>query len=519
MILGDESGENSIGKSSLLLALDFVFGGNTYIGSEADKHIGTHDVCFTFRFNGVDYHFLRNTNNPKKVYITDSRWNRTGDVWECGDFTHWLSAKYNIDFLGLTFRTAVSLYSRIYGKQNLDEHDPLKGHSAETKRDSVFRLIKTFDEFSKIDMYSKEFEKFRQELSVFNNARKYEFIASDVKNKTRYEANRIEIGRLEEKLLSLQNSQPREYDKYEVDVKSKVIDLKNQKTILDNQISNLYRKKRLVDLSLSYGLLPRVSDLNALQEFFPNVNLRKIYEVENYHQKLSKILQENFKQDQESIQEQITALEEISRKFASQINELGLHSDVPLEFAQAYNEITSRIKSLQAQNDAYAKARELKDKKKQSLTNLNDAVTSILNRIQNSANMKMSEFNRQIFQGERRNSPELNLRTSSNYTFYTPEDNGTGTNYKGLILYDLAILELTNIPIIMHDSLLFKNISDEAIQGIMELYSKAKKQIFIAFDKQNSYGEEVHRILHDNTVIQLAGNGEELYGEAWNRKR
>ncbi len=31
VILGKEDGENSIGKSSALLAIDFVFGGDTYV--------------------------------------------------------------------------------------------------------------------------------------------------------------------------------------------------------------------------------------------------------------------------------------------------------------------------------------------------------------------------------------------------------------------------------------------------------------------------------------------------------
>ena len=31
VVLGKEDGENSIGKSSAMLAIDFVFGGNTYL--------------------------------------------------------------------------------------------------------------------------------------------------------------------------------------------------------------------------------------------------------------------------------------------------------------------------------------------------------------------------------------------------------------------------------------------------------------------------------------------------------
>ncbi len=44
VVLGKEDGENSIGKSSALLAIDFVFGGDTYLKSDGVKHIGPHTI-------------------------------------------------------------------------------------------------------------------------------------------------------------------------------------------------------------------------------------------------------------------------------------------------------------------------------------------------------------------------------------------------------------------------------------------------------------------------------------------
>lgn len=44
VVLGKEDGENSIGKSSAMLAIDFVFGGNTYLASDGVKHIGDHTI-------------------------------------------------------------------------------------------------------------------------------------------------------------------------------------------------------------------------------------------------------------------------------------------------------------------------------------------------------------------------------------------------------------------------------------------------------------------------------------------
>ena len=57
VVLGKEDGTNSIGKSSALLAIDFAFGGNTYIASDGVKHIGDHIIFFTFKFDGQEYYF------------------------------------------------------------------------------------------------------------------------------------------------------------------------------------------------------------------------------------------------------------------------------------------------------------------------------------------------------------------------------------------------------------------------------------------------------------------------------
>ena len=113
------------------------------------------------------------------------------------------------------------------------------------------------------------------------------------------------------------------------------------------------------------------------------------------------------------------------------------------------------------------------------------------------------------------------MKQYNSYTFETPDDNGTGSNYKGLVIYDLAVLECTELPAIAHDSLILKNISDVAINGIMRIYEKSNrsnKQIFIAFDKQNAYGKSTQQILSENTVLKLSDKGHELYGESWNKK-
>ncbi|MCH4075368.1 MAG: DUF2326 domain-containing protein [Solobacterium sp.] len=112
--------------------------------------------------------------------------------------------------------------------------------------------------------------------------------------------------------------------------------------------------------------------------------------------------------------------------------------------------------------------------------------------------------------------PVLQFNDYNSYRFETPDDTGTGSNFKGMIIFDLAILALTDLPAIAHDSLILKNISDGSIDGIMKIYNQSEKQIFIAFDKQDSYGPQTRKILYDNRVLQLSDDERELYGESWN---
>ena len=95
---------------------------------------------------------------------------------------------------------------------------------------------------------------------------------------------------------------------------------------------------------------------------------------------------------------------------------------------------------------------------------------------------------------------------------------GTGSNYKGMVIYDLAILNLTALPAIAHDSLILKNIGDGAVDGIMKIYVQSTKQVFIAFDKQAAYKPDTQRILTGNTVLKLSDGNCELYGESWNKE-
>lgn len=193
---------------------------------------------------------------------------------------------------------------------------------------------------------------------------------------------------------------------------------------------------------------------------------------------------------------------------------MGYIGNISKEFLDKHSEIKGHIDALKTQNEAYVLLVDLQAAKKRADDLLKKGIEDILKDIEADLNDKMKEFNDSLF-NESRKAPHLTFNEYNSYRFETPDDTGTGSNYKGLVIYDLAVLYTTALPAIAHDSLILKNISDGVIDGIMKIYARSKKQIFIAFDKQAAYKADTQRILEEHAVLRLSDHNCELYGQSW----
>lgn len=132
-IVGDDIASNSIGKSTMLMIIDFVFGGDDYISKNHDvvDNLGHHDFRFIFNFDNKDYYFIRSTNEYKFVSICNEKFEILQSV-TTEEFTAWLQEKYDCQLESLTFRNIVGRYFRIYGKENLNKRKPIQYFEKET---------------------------------------------------------------------------------------------------------------------------------------------------------------------------------------------------------------------------------------------------------------------------------------------------------------------------------------------------------------------------------------------------
>lgn len=116
---------------------------------------------------------------------------------------------------------------------------------------------------------------------------------------------------------------------------------------------------------------------------------------------------------------------------------------------------------------------------------------ALLKMIEDRINNQIAYFDSQIY-GAETIPPEFKFDKNKKYSYRSPVDDGTGTSDKNLILFDLAILTLTQLPAIIHDSPVIKNIADETVEKILGPYQTfIDKQIFIAFDKERAYTAKI----------------------------
>lgn len=517
VVLGKNDGKMSIGKSSALLAIDFVFGGNTYIKSDGVLKEGHHTIFFEFTFNGTPYRFGRNTGNPDNVFCCDNENNPTGKIYTRDEFTNWLKKQYKIDFVGLSFRTTLSSFFRIYGKDNTDERKPLRGIPGQDMEKSINMLLALFDKFKDIEEFKHSVTEHEKKLSAFNQARKYDFISNLVGGMKKYNENLAQINALELQLVTLTEEAVVGQSEEDIEKNKRKSELMSQKYNIESIIQAKERRLRLLDVSLEYGLYPTEADMSALQEFFPSVNLRKLYEVEKYHQKLAKILDGQFSDEKKVIDEELKTLRNQLEEVKVQIKQLGFVGNISKEFLDRHSEIKAEISALRTQNNAYLMQKELQESKAKAEEVLRRSIQDILTEIEETLNNKMKEFNDSLFDTHRK-PPHIKFIKHDSYKFETPDDTGTGSNYKGMLVYDLAVFFTTALPAIAHDSLVFKNLEKDVEDGIMRIYASSKKQVFISYDKQGDCHPETQRILEANRVLQLSDNNCELYGRSWNKE-
>lgn len=259
-----------------------------------------------------------------------------------------------------------------------------------------------------------------------------------------------------------------------------------------------------------------------LERFFPNEEFHTLEEIEHFHQKLTKILEQEFAETERSL---ATTYALLSREIAAiqeQITEIKNVPNVSQAILKEFAQITTELNNLRKANRNYDELQRLKQVAADYAATRDTIIADELLIIKNTVNREMDSITLEILGDATHMPPVLKLEKLNKYTFKTPNDGGTGAQYRGLITFDLANMAVTPIPFVVHDSVLLKNIERAVFSAIIKVYHNQRqqgKQVFMAYDTLDAYDKETRELVEENAVLQLSPGGNELFGWAWNKER
>ena len=515
VVIGDSNGTNSIGKSTLLMVVDFAFGGESFLKHNTDvvAELDHHSYFFRFDFDGKLYYFRRDTSFPERVYICDSNYIEKESI-SITEFTAFLKEKYTSFKPGLSFRAFVSLFSRIWGKDNLNVAKPLHSAQAQSPADAIELILKIFDQYSQLEDLTISENKKDSELKILNKA-----FAAKLLNKINKKEYLSNENYLENIALELQDIREN-LERYALNISEitnrAIMELKAKKDAIFIQKNRVDEKLLRVKKNLENSSYLKSRNLTSLLDFFPNVNTKRIADIEEFHSKVTKLLKKELSSEEEELNSQSTALQREISDLDSAIQAKLTKLDNPSMIVDRIYDLSERYQKYRVENEYYVKQNNLATEIRSLRTQLKEEKAISLRKIEDEINSKIREIVTYIY-GEARQSPTLDLK-DKNYSYHIFEDTGTGKAYSNLVVFDLAIFSITDLPIIIHDSLLFKNIENRAVAEIIHKYSEIGKQSFIAIDEIKKYGSDAEQKLLDSKVIELS-NTELLYIKDWRKNK
>lgn len=513
VVVGDNIATNSIGKSTFLMVVDFAMGGNTFLEHNSDviAELGHHSYSFVFEFEKANYFIRRDTNNAETVFLCNDEW-EIQQALSIEEYRNFLNQNYKVSGIGLTFRGLVSLFSRIWGKENLDTDRPLDAHPKQRANQAITFILKLFERYESLVELDTELKKAKSEKDALRDAFKENIVPKIVKKQ--YRANEELVNHTSKELQDIKTN----LAKYATNIREitnrEVAEIKAEKDSLLKANAVVEARLRRVRASLSESKHIKSKRFESLKEFFPEVAHDRIALVEEFHSDIAKILKSEIRASEKELISE-------SERIGASLSDLDIRLSVllknvenPAIIVDRVFELSNRKGNAERENEYYDKSEILTDSVKKLRTKFEDAKRNQLAVISAAINDILREMTEQVY-GAGRKSPYLSF-TATNYEYQIFEDTGTGKAFSNLLLFDWAVFKLTAVPFLIHDSLLFKNIENEAVAKMIKIYSELDRQTFIAIDEIQKYGEEASEIVVDHTALNLS-NSEVLYVKDWRK--
>nr|WP_295711320.1 DUF2326 domain-containing protein [uncultured Halomonas sp.] len=494
-VVGADDAHNSIGKSSVLMLIDFAFGGSDFPEKCDDviRNVGDFKVGVEFQFEKL-YSFIRDTKTPKEVYSFEKQ-----DYISLEEFHAFLKEKYIPENKELRFRECVSGFFRIYQRGNYNDKRPLDIVAKDKWTSIRKRVLKIFDMYWTISELEKEkSEETRKSQDITGT-----FSSGAVRRitKAQLKRNYVLLEAVHDESEEIKNALRKNVTDIKSIINERNLSLKREKDLLLDRKMQLDISLSRVDSNLSGSKIRNSQSFKSIVEFFPEIDQERLYKVESFHQGISKILKSELQKEKSQIIENIIIAETEIAEIDAELLKLVDSKEGSVYLLERLMDLNRQENDMSQQNEFWEKSESAKERIKILKENIDVALESSIAEIEEKLNAGMRFYINRIYD-ENPISPTITL-SKGDYQFDHGDDRGTGKGYANMIAFDLTFLDKTCLPCLIHDSLLFKNMDTPAIEHLLNIYSTFTKQIFISIDEKSKYSEGTQKKIESSMFLQL----------------
>lgn len=191
--------------------------------------------------------------------------------------------------------------------------------------------------------------------TAFSDAQKYDFIPKITK--TKRDNNLKRIAELEQQKEDLANKSEKgllELSSSQADAISK---LKADLSIFKRQRGKLYNKLDILKKDKKDNKEVISKDFEELQYFFPNIQLKRITDVEDYHKEISSIMNRQIAESEKKTWNLINLLNDQINTIEQKIAEISSVKNVSKVTLDTYSGLDKEINQLKLENEKFEKKR------------------------------------------------------------------------------------------------------------------------------------------------------------------
>lgn len=532
IIEGADDAQNSIGKSTFMQIIDFVYGGSQFQESDVVRlsgAVGHHTIYFTLRLQGRDHHYSRST--ERHGYVTtyaDPDWKIETGSLPLEQYSQFLLTSYGLEYTDTTWRDIVTRFARL-DEEVLGTLDwPLAAVSKQSNKNGALAMLRLFGSHEEAVAVQKQVDELTKDIDAIQRVAKGDYMPyRALTGKTQRKTAERELAHAREESKQLRRGNDLDLFQAEIQARKERESARAALRPLTTQLAQLEGRLANVTTLLDGGTRITTSDLAEFYTYFPQANREKLETVEFYHHELSRILRSQLEEQQHVYRAQIEHLTEQIRQQKAHI--LALGESVFLD-EETYNhalEVHGTVLRLEAQIKTYDEKEELRTQRKHLLDDvLGKAVTGA---ITTDFNAVMNEVNSELYpHGERKVCPKFRFKVTAkgiSYEFDHCGDRGSGAKSRHVAIFDVAMLRHTPLPFLIHDSAIIKLVGHAPVRELLSVYMQSgkltsragePKQVFFSFDATKAYGQRAEELVEATRVIHLGDGARALYGFTWN---